>query len=110
MEDDLRESENYFRSLIENISDIITILSIDGTILYESPSVKQVLGFRPGELIGKNAFDFVHADDLEKVVSYFKSDAEKSDKPVRIEYRFKHRSDSWRILESIGKLIEDPST
>ena len=59
MEDVLRASEQYFRSLIENISDIITILSIDGTILYESPSVKQILGFQPGELIGKNAFDFI---------------------------------------------------
>ena len=109
MEDVLRESENYFRSLIENISDIITILSIDGTILYESPSVKPILGFQPGELIGKNAFEFVHTDDFEKVVTYFKSDCERTGKPVRIEYRFKHKSDSWRILESIGKIIEDPS-
>ena len=108
-EDVLRENESYFRSLIENISDIISILSVDGTILYESPSLQQILGYQPDELIGRHAFDFVHRDDVEKVISYFKTAVENSGTAVGIEFRFKHKTDSWRILESIGKVINDPS-
>ena len=46
----LRRSEQYFRSLIENASDTITILNGDGTVRYESPSLTRVLGYRPEEL------------------------------------------------------------
>ncbi|HEY6227817.1 MAG TPA: response regulator, partial [Verrucomicrobiae bacterium] len=47
----LRRSEDYFRTLIENSSDIITILNPKGKILFQSPSIERVLGYRPEELI-----------------------------------------------------------
>jgi PAS domain-containing protein len=52
----LREKEEYFRSLIENSTDLTGILSRDGTIRYLSPSVERMLGYRPEELIGSNIF------------------------------------------------------
>ncbi|NIW49223.1 MAG: PAS domain S-box protein, partial [Gammaproteobacteria bacterium] len=48
-EEALRGNEIYFRSLIENALDIVTVLNADGTIRYESPSVKQILGYEPDE-------------------------------------------------------------
>jgi PleD family two-component response regulator len=71
MEDALLESENRFRSLIENLTDIITVLTPDGTIIYESPSLETVLGYKPEEIIGKNAFEFVHPEDAATVLAYF---------------------------------------
>ncbi|HON80040.1 MAG TPA: PAS domain S-box protein, partial [Spirochaetota bacterium] len=60
----LKKSEERFRSLIEYGTDVISIVDLDGTIRYESPSVERVLGFRQETTIGKNAFNFIHPDDI----------------------------------------------
>ena len=99
--------ENYFRSLVENVSDIVSILSIDGIVLYESPSVKRILGYEPEDLIGKNAFDFIHPGDRKSVVEYFNRAVKGAAVPTPIEFRFRHGDDSWRDIESVGKIIED---
>ena len=44
----LQRGEQYFRSLIENASDVITILNDDGIVRYDSPSVTRVLGYTLG--------------------------------------------------------------
>src|SRR5690348_14021379 len=67
----LQESELRFRSLVQNSSDIISILAADGTIRYESPSIERILGYKPEELIGRNAFDLVHPDDRPRVLAVF---------------------------------------
>jgi PAS domain-containing protein len=59
----LKESEERFRSLVMNSSDMITLFTPDGTRLYASPSIERVLGYKPEEIIGGNAFDLVHPDD-----------------------------------------------
>ncbi len=51
--------EAYFRSLIENAADIISILETDGVIRYESPSIERILGYKPEELVGSNVFDLI---------------------------------------------------
>jgi len=108
-DDVLRENERYFRSLIDNVSDIISILSNEGVIYYESPSVEQILGYQPKFLRGKSVFDFIHPDDKSKVTDYFRSVVTPQigvSQPV--EFRFRHKNGSWRVIESVGKVIEDP--
>ena len=56
----MRQSEAYFRSLIENASDMVAILNTEGIISYTSPSTERVLGYAPAELNGRNAFELVH--------------------------------------------------
>src|SRR5258706_2213760 len=63
-EEALRRSEEHFRSLIENGSDIVTIVGENGVFRYASPSVERVLGYAPRELLERNAFDYVHPDDI----------------------------------------------
>lgn len=110
MEDVLLGNENYFRSIIENFSDVISILSKEGTILYESPSIRRILGYEPETLPGKNAFDFVHPDDKAAVICYFsQAIQEKYESSLPIEYRFRHNDGSWRVLESVGSFVEDPN-
>lgn len=70
-EEALRQSEERFRALIENSSDLISVLRTDGTILYQSPSVTTILGYQPDELIGKNAFEFIHPDDKQQMIEGF---------------------------------------
>ncbi len=51
-EEELRESEKRFRSLIQNASDVITLLETDGSIHYKSPAVERILGYREEEMVG----------------------------------------------------------
>ena len=106
----LGESERRFRSLVQNGSDIITVLDAGGTIYYESPSIERLLGYRPEDLVGQNAFDYVHPDDLERVRSIFGEITKRSGAIGPVEVRFRHADGSWRYLEWIGKnLLEDPT-
>ena len=106
----IQRSEQHFRSLIENAQDIITILEADGTIRYESPSIEHVVGYKPDELIGKNAFDFIHPDDLPKVIEIFAEGSSTPGYTNALTLRFCHKDGSWRVLEAIGKnLLNDPA-
>jgi signal transduction histidine kinase len=56
----LRRSEARFRLLAENMSDLVGIHTPDGKHLWLSPSVERILGYKPKELVGKSAYDFIH--------------------------------------------------
>ena len=105
----IRSSERYFRALIENAQDIITVLDPDGTIRFESPAVEKVIGYKPKELVGKNVFDFVHPDDRGVILERFHQSLQEEGSTQKVELRFKHRDGSWRYLEAIGQnLTQDP--
>ena len=109
-EEALRRSEERFRSLVRNVSDIITVLETDGTIRYESPSIERVLGYEPEELIGTSAFDYVHPEDAERVQSVFAEALKNQGVSPHLEFRFRHQDGSWRYLEAVGNnLLADPS-
>jgi PAS domain S-box-containing protein len=95
----LERREEHYRSLIEHSLDLISILNVDGTIRYVSPSHERVLGYRLEELVGRNIFLFVHADDLAHVKEIFA----RGDGASSVECRFRHKDGSWRILESFGR-------
>ena len=105
----LRRSEARFRSLIHNATDIITILGPDGTIRYQSPPFERILGYGRDELIGRNAFDFVHPEDRAATwATYDEAVADATLVPT-VEFRFRHADGSWRWLESTGtNLFSDP--
>jgi PAS domain S-box-containing protein len=95
----LSRSEAYFRSLIENASDMITILNADDIIRYESPSAERILGYKPSEMIGRNAFEFIHPDDLLMIRDAGDRSLRIPGGTLSIEHRMRHKDGSWRILE-----------
>ncbi len=105
---ELREAR--FRSLIENASDIITVLDPDGTVLFASPSAERILGYLPVKLEGSCAFEYIHPEDLPAMKSMVR-EATSSDGATAVgEYRFRHREGPWRFLESLCRdLSADPS-
>lgn len=104
----LAESEGRFRSLIENASEIVTILGEDGVIQYESPAVERVLGFTPSELVGRTFFEFTHDDDREEIGTTFQQVLQNPGKPIQYGLRFRHRDGSYRWLEGIAtNLLSD---
>jgi diguanylate cyclase (GGDEF)-like protein/PAS domain S-box-containing protein len=66
-QDELKASEERFRLLAEYSSDMITMHDIKGTYLYASPACKEILQYDEDELVGQDAYRFMHPDDIEKV-------------------------------------------
>ncbi len=106
----LKESEEKFRTIIQHLSDIILILDNNGKVLYESPSVSKTFGYKPGYLVGKNGFNFIHPDDIAIAASQLESVINKKNEFIPTELRIKHKNKSWIYVEIIGdNLSEYPS-
>ncbi len=95
----LERREEHYRSLIENSMDLITILSMDGTIRYVSPSHERMLGYPLDELVGRNVMSFVHPQDKSRVQVALASG--NNGRPL--ECRIRHSDGSWRVLESFSR-------
>ena len=109
-EKSLKESEERFRSLVMNSSDMITVFAPDGARLYTSPSIERVLGYKPEDMVGGSAFDLVHPDDAPSVQEEFAELARTPGTGRPFEFRLRHADGSWRVFESIGaNLLDDPS-
>jgi two-component system CheB/CheR fusion protein len=106
----LRQREEHFRLLIENTSDLVTVLDSDGIVRYQSPSIGRVLGYTSDELMAQNVFTLICPDDLPRVAAKFQSGVTKvgaTSPPV--ELRFRAKDGSWKTLESVGKnLLDEP--
>ena len=110
MEEALRSSEEYFRSVIENALDVIFILDANGTFRYTSPSIKEVMGYSPEELIGKDSFRYIDPQDLAKVLVVFEEGVQKPGTATKLEFRIRHRDGSLRNIEAIARnLLHVPS-
>ncbi len=103
----LRTQEARFRSLIENATDIITILEVDGGISYESPSVTRVLGWAPGELVGKHALDYIHPEDAPAVAQEIARTFMTPGALGSAVYRFRHCDGSYRVLHGVGRVLQE---
>ena len=104
---EVRRSEEHFRSLIEHTSDIITIVDESGVVLYGSPSVERVLGYAPGDLVGRAAVELVHPDDRQRILEAHLAALRDPGVAQRgVEFRFRHRSGSWRVLEALGSALQ----
>jgi PAS domain S-box-containing protein len=104
VEKELHQSETYFRSLIENASDFISIVDRHGRLHYESPSTKRVFGY-PRGLVGENVFDYIHPDDRSMVIDAFQRKLGSQVLGHNVHYRFRNSDGSWRYLESAGNIF-----
>ena len=106
----LRQREEYFRALTERATDVTTILTGEGVIQYESPSVEQVFGYQPDELVGRSCFELIHPEDLARVQQTLVATVATPGSTTRIELRFRHKDGSWRMLEATTRnLLDDPN-
>jgi diguanylate cyclase (GGDEF)-like protein/PAS domain S-box-containing protein len=99
----LEESEARFRALTESAMDIVTVLDEDGIIRYQSPSVRNILGYNPEKMIGQYQFDLVHPDDCEFVKSAHERLIRENIMGRPVEFQVRHKDGTWRTLESIAK-------
>src|ERR687898_2290104 len=106
----LEESGERIRTLLQNTSDIITLLESDGTIRYISPAVERVTGYSPEEQIGTSAFGSVHPDDREQALNTFAEVLKEPGLHPPLEFRVPHKDGSWCYLEHVvNNLLDDPA-
>ncbi len=96
------DTSDYFRVLVENTLDMITVLDADGLVTYNSPALKTHLGYEEGELKGRFAFDLIHPDDRKALLESYNSGVRSPGEVQHWEYRFQHKDGSWRFVESMG--------
>ncbi|MGZ5253297.1 MAG: PAS domain S-box protein [Flavitalea sp.] len=90
-----------FRSLVESGSDLVGIIDVEGNYLFVSPSCEHILGFTSEYFIGKNAFEFIHPEDvphaLEALNNLF------CQKTIHLKpFRFKNSGGEWRWIETVA--------
>ncbi len=111
-EEALRKAEQRFRLLVQNSSDIITALDPDGTVLYQSPSIERILGYRPEDRIGRNILldPIVHPEDIARKRAFLDEARQRPNVTVAAEFRLRRSDGEWRTIEALGRnLIADPS-
>jgi diguanylate cyclase (GGDEF)-like protein/PAS domain S-box-containing protein len=106
----LRQSEERFRSLVQNSSDVITVIDPDTTIRYQTPSVERVLGYAPTELVGTRLVDLLHPDDRPLALAFISRTVNQPGASSPVGWRVRHRDGSWLHVETIGNnLLQDPN-
>ncbi len=105
----LRDSEAHFRSLIENVTDIIAIVDPDGVVTYESPSVKRVLGHDPETTVGRSLSDMMAPEDREKLKRVFSRILHTPGLSRSFEFRRPDSSGDSRVFEvAFNNMLETP--
>lgn len=104
------ESEGRFRSLIEHSHDAITLITAEGRILYDSPSVIRVLGYTSVERLGRKVAEFVHPGDRRDFEVGFDTFVREPGTIMEYRGRFVHKDGRPRWIEGVrSNLLQDPA-
>src|SRR5687767_7993196 len=110
VEEDLQTSEKRFRALIENGLDDISLLAVDGTLLWESPSTIRNLGYAPNEYVGRNIFEIMHPEDLEWTRNTYVKLLQEPGARRKGIFRLRRADGTWRWVEAIAtNMLGEPS-
>lgn len=96
------KTEARFRSLVQNASDVIEVLAVDGTTRYTSPSVQWILGYDPSERLGKKIFELVHPEDLPQAEHLLSLALDHPATNITAEFRLRHADGQARDFEVIA--------
>ncbi|MDY6836040.1 MAG: PAS domain S-box protein [Chloroflexota bacterium] len=103
------QEERYFRSLVENSSDVILVLEADGSIRYLSPTSERVTGFSEEEWADTGITEKIHPEDLPIIQEQLKALINSPNSTLHSEVRYHHKDGSWRIAEGIGNnMLHNP--
>ncbi len=104
-----QENEERFRLLAENSTDMISRHMLEGVYLYASSASQGILGYVPEDLIGRNAYDFFHPDDLAEISASHSGILEIGSTNT-VTYRIRTAKNDYIWLETISRSIQDVKT
>lgn len=97
----------WFRALVEGSADLHHVTDRENRIVYINPAARHVLGREPGEMIGKQAEEFVHPEDREATKQLMAQALSNPYALHQLELRVAHRDGSWRTLRTTGRVIHN---
>jgi PAS domain S-box-containing protein len=107
-EEELARRERRFRSLIEDSSDMVSVLDADGRILFASPAIEKQLGHPPDSLRATSVFERIHPADVPMVRSLFQRMLVEPAGHHQGTMRYRHANGEWRVLEvTAANLLAD---
>jgi two-component system, cell cycle sensor histidine kinase and response regulator CckA len=98
----LAASERRFRSLVQNSSDLVTILAPDGTILYVSDSAERIVGYAPGDLVGSSLLSYLDGSGVQTVRGLLQNGQGRTNGSGPIEFCLRRADGSPVWLEAVG--------
>jgi PAS domain S-box-containing protein len=101
MEGMLQQNETWFQTIIRHSDEIITLLNRDGVIIYASPAIQPMLGYKTISMTGKKQMELVHPDDLAIVSHEFTRAFEKGPARNPVRYRIRKSDGSYMHVESV---------
>jgi PAS domain S-box-containing protein len=104
----LAKIEARYRSFVETTTEWVWACDVDGRHTYSNPAVLSILGYRPDEVVGGEAFELMHPDDRQSVLSGFRACIQRKEGWTGLLIRWRHRNGSYRYLESNGIPIVSP--
>lgn len=106
----LQASEQYFRALIEDASDVMVTLNSNGVLRYVSPSLEKRWGYTPTALVGTTAAQYCHPDDRPQLSDALDRVRQRTGASASFELRFQDVEGSWRIVRGTARnLLDDPA-
>ena len=106
----LKDSEKYYRTLIEASHDLSMIINQEGIISYASSSSQNILGYTPEQMIGTNFFGYFHKDDIEKSKKRLNNFILSLQSEKRLIFRTLSSEGSYKVLEaSVKNLLAEPT-
>ncbi len=110
IEEKLQKSEERFRAIVQNSTDIIVVVDEKGINKYISPSFEKITGYKIRDRLGKSSIEFIHPDDLDKVMKSFNRVINKPNLIYKGESRYLHKDGTYHWFEiSAMNLLQDPN-
>lgn len=102
----LSESEEQFRSLVENVPDVTWQADAEGNLVYVSPNISRICGYEASDLIGQSRFDGIHPEDVGEVRKRYDLIFSKG-REFSLRYRLRHKSGKWLWVHDRARAIGD---
>ena len=105
----VRESENRYKLLAENMRDLVCLHDLDGKYIYVSPSSKTLLGYTPDELVGTSLYDLINPPDVERIRDDALAELLKGKiDSIVVEYRMRDKTGEFCWFETMAQTVNAP--
>ncbi len=102
------ESDGLFRLITENLYDCVSLVDANGIYQYVSPAYEKTLGYAPEELIGRNGFDIIHPDDIDRIFTLYMQRMEQGNDEISYEARLVHKNGHSVPMEVKALAVRNP--